>query len=48
MSYNEDFLASIDNKLDHLAISVENIEVTVRLFLAACLPGNNIKLWLNL
>ena len=36
MSYNEDFLASIDNKLDHLAITVDNIEVT------GCLawPGN--------
>ena len=29
MSYNEDFLANLDNKLDHLAITVENIEVTV-------------------
>ena len=28
MSYNEDFLASLDNKLDHLSITVDNIEVT--------------------
>ena len=38
MSYNEDFLASIDNKLDHLAISVENIEVTVKI-ISSCLSA---------
>ena len=31
MSYNEDFLANLDNKLDHLAITVDNIEVTTGL-----------------
>ena len=38
MSYNEDFLASLDNKLDHLSITVDNIEVT------ACLAGLATKL----
>ena len=30
MSYNEDLIAAIDNKLDNLAIAVDNIEVTVK------------------
>ena len=34
MSYNEDFLESIENKLDHLAITVDNIEVTALIFMA--------------
>ena len=44
MSYNEDYLASIDNKLEHLAITVENIEVTdITLIITVCLPGNKIN-----
>ena len=44
MSYNEDYLASIDNKLEHLAITVENIEVTdIILIITVCLPGNKIN-----
>ena len=40
MSYNEDYLASIDNKLEHLAITVENIEVTdISLIITDCLPA---------
>ena len=33
MSYDEDYLASIDNKLDHLAITVDNIEVTAEILM---------------
>ena len=37
MSYNEDYLASIENKLDHLAITVDNIEVTAVILITVCL-----------